>query len=111
LRRKTKISSRGELYIDEECRDYFEVDLNDYYGMGNWKLDGSPFCNDYDISNFPDVVEVDVLDSETNELIGKVKIRSEFYVEGDIEKYIEIRPLAIERLDDIPEDIKNKEEN
>lgn len=92
------MTAEGELYINETCRDTFIVELNDMFGVDKWKLDGSPFSECYDIRNFPDKVEVDVL-NEKDEIIGRVEIINNFLVEGDdFGRYIEIVPLEIKKL-------------
>jgi len=90
------MTAEGTLYIDEECRDVFEDKLNKWYGEDKWVLDGDDF-GDYNLSNFPRIVEVDVKDKDDN-IIGKVEIISEFYIEGDEERYIDISPKSIKRI-------------
>lgn len=99
------MTARGTLYIDEECRDAFEKELNGWFGKDVWQLDGNPF--DYwDLSEFPSVVDVNVVEMGTDEVIGKVEIKSEFYVSGeDGERYVETTPHSI-KLIEIKDELK-----
>lgn len=94
------MSSRGTLYIDEECRDTFQAKLDNWFGKDMWQLDGSPFSDYWDLANFPEVVEVNVKDMETDEIIGKVEITSEFDIWDNYgERYIETSPKSIKLLE------------
>ena len=94
------MTADGELYIDEDCRDTFEKELNDWFGKDMWELYGSAFSGCWDMAEFPKYVEVDVKDIETDETIGKVRIETEFEVEEGMEKrYIEAYPKAIKLID------------
>lgn len=104
------MTAKGTLYIDEECRDCFEKELNEWFGKDMWQLNGNDFGGCWDMANFPEVVEVKVKDNETDELIGKVEIISEFKIEGDIERYIETYPKSIKLLeiDELKQIVKEK---
>jgi len=92
------MTARGTLYIDEECRDVFEKELDGWYGKDKWALDGNPFGDYWDLSQFPKIVEVNVKDMETDEIIGTVEITSEFYVEEEMERGVGISPKSIKRI-------------
>ena len=64
-----------------------------------WRLEGNDFGEYWDMANFPKFVEVNVKDDETDEIIGKVEIISEFNIEEDIERYIEAYPKSIKLLE------------
>jgi len=64
-----------------------------------WRLEGNDFGEYWDMANFPKFVEVNVKDDETDEIIGKVEIISEFHIEEDIERYIEAYPKSIKLLE------------
>jgi len=95
------MTAKGTLYIDEECRDAFEKELNGWFGEGMWQLNGNPFGDYWDLSEFPLIVEVNVVDMGMDEVIGKVEIKSEFYVSGEDggERYVEIAPHSIKLLE------------
>lgn len=110
------MTARGDLYIDGDCRDTFEKELDKWFGKENWALDGSPFGNYWDMSEFPKIVEVNVLDDGDGEtIIGKVEIESDFFVEeGMGGRYVEIEPKSIRLLwikDELRELIQEKLEN
>jgi len=75
------MTAKGTLYIDEDCRDWFEKELDGWFGKDLWTLDGGNFGDCWDLSQFPSVVEVEVNDMETDEVIGKVEITSNSYIE------------------------------
>jgi hypothetical protein len=89
------MTAKGELYINENCRDAFENKLNVIFGK-DWNLDGSPYGDIWDMAKFPDIAEVEVKDDDDS-IIGKVKIFSNFTIEdaGD-GKYVEISPEHLE---------------
>jgi len=92
------MTARGELYVDEECRDFFEKELDEWFGKGKWYLRGSPFGNYWDICDFPKVIQVEVIDDEYN-IIGKVEIESDFYIEEQsFGREIEIKPKSIKKI-------------
>jgi len=92
------MTARGTLYIDEDCRDFFEKDLDGWYGKEKWALDGNPFGNYWDLSQFPKVVGVNVKDMETDEIIGEVEITSEFEIVEEMGRGIEISPKSIKKI-------------
>ena len=91
------MTAKGELYIDEDCRDYFADELDEVFGKGKWHLYGGDFGDFWDMANFPEEVEVSIIDDETWEWeLGKAIITSRFYIEdGCGERYIEIEPDSI----------------
>jgi len=94
------MTAKGTLYIDEECRDVFQKNLDNWFGKNMWQLDGNPFSDYWEMENFPEVVEVNVKDNETDEIIGKVGIVSNFNIEKEYEeRYIKTSPKSIRLLE------------
>ncbi len=94
------MTAKGILYVDEECRDCFEKNLDDWFGKDMWELDGNDFGEYWNMENFPQFVEVNVKDNETDEIVGKVEITSEFEIgENCGERYIETYPKSIKLLE------------
>lgn len=95
------MTAGGTLYIDEDCRDAFTGELNEWFGKEEWSLDGSPFGDYWDMENFPQVVEINVLDDNDGEtIIGKVEIKSEYIIEDmGAGNYIEPIPKSIKLLE------------
>ena len=91
------MTAKGQLYIDGDCRDTFEKELDEWYGKDKWYLKASDFCECWDIAQFPKVVKVEVIDND-RKVIGKVEITSEFYIEEGDGRYIEITPQSIRKL-------------
>ena len=91
------MSARGELYIDELCRDVFQDKLDEAFGKGNWQLDGSEYGGTWDLTTLPDEMEVKILGSEDGEtILGIAVITNRFYVEDNGRgKYIEVEPETI----------------
>jgi len=102
------MSADGELYISEVCRDVFEEELSEVFGKGKWRFEVSGFSDFWNMSDFPSMVEVNVLDTETDEHIGIAKIHSKPYIREDNfgGRYIEVEPEKIEI-----EVVKNGENN
>ena len=46
------MTAKGELYIDEDCRDVFEKELDEWFGKENWGLDGNSFGDFWDFEKF-----------------------------------------------------------
>ena len=87
------MSSDGELYIQETCRDVFWEQLNEQFGEGNWRLDARGFYDFWDLSQFPSVVEIPVLDNETDKVLGIAKIVSKPEIKDDgYGRYIDVEP-------------------
>lgn len=90
------MTAHGELYIDEECRDYFRQELDSVFGENNWRLDGSKFGDYWTMSSFPEVVEVDIYDDEQEIVIGTAVITSEPHIETDgYDRWVEMEPKSI----------------
>ena len=89
------MTSQGTLYVDEDCRDYFEKELNEWFG-NDWYLNGDDYA-DYNLSQMPEKIKVDVINNN-DDIIGEVEITNEFYIEDNGERYIEIKPKSIEKL-------------
>lgn len=106
------MTADGTLYVDEECRDCFEEELDKWFGKENWGLDGSPFGDYWDMADFPLTIEVDVLDNDRETIIGKVEITSENFIEDmGGGKFIACEPKSIKLLwikDELQEMIKEK---
>ena len=91
------MTADGGLYVDETCRDEFAEELNGWFGKG-WRLNGNPFSEFWDLRNFPDVIEVEVL-NEKDEVIGKVEITNDFKIEGNnFGRHIKVEPIGIKKL-------------
>lgn len=90
------MSARGELYADEVCRDVFQKELNKAFGKHTWRLNGSKFSDLWDEREFPDVMEIDIHDNETDDKIGVLVVKNRFYIEDDgYGKYIQVEPEKI----------------
>ena len=97
------MSSDGELYINEDCRDAFQKELDKAFGRGKWALDAGQYSNYWDMSKFPEKAKVDVIDAETREKnIGQVEITSKPYINGTYYgRLIEMEPKKIKILSKI----------
>ena len=96
------MTAEGELYIDETCRDVFEKELNEAFGEGKWRLDGSKYNHIWDDTKMPPVVEADILSRETDKIIGVIVIENKYEQEyNDIEDSMFLRPYPdkIRKLD------------
>jgi len=89
------MTADGELYIDEICADEFRDELDGVFGKGNWVLDSGVFSDFWDMTNFPEEVEVSVLDKEDNE-IGVAFILSEAFINNDgFNRWVDVKPINI----------------
>ena len=79
----------GELYIDEDCRDAFEKELNDVFGK-NWYLSG---CSGQNLDEISGIEEVEVND-EDGKQIGEAIIYSEKAYNDDVG--VVLTPIAIQ---------------
>lgn len=101
------MSSRGELYINEDCADTFRKELDEWFGEDNWRLDVNDYAGYYDISQLPITINVKVLDDDTDEEIGEVEIENNFYVENEgYGAYVEVEPKSI-KLISVKDKLKN----
>ena len=92
------MSSKGFLYITENYRDCFKTELDEWFGLDKWFLDGNDFNGYEDESYFPESVEVNVRDEE-DKLLGRVLITNNFeIVEGEFGKEINVTPKTIRRI-------------
>ena len=90
------MTADGYLYIDENCRDTFQKELDKAFGKDKWRLVGNKFCDCWDMSQFPEEVTVDVIDDETDKKLGEVTIMSEPYIVDDSSgRYIDVEPKSI----------------
>lgn len=96
------MSSRGELYITEDCRDAFAPKLDKAFGKDEWYLDPSNYMNFWCESEIPTSIEVNVLNSETEEIIGRVEIIGKQSIETEYgESYIVISPKKIKIIKNV----------
>lgn len=91
------MTAPGQLYIDEDCRDTFEKELNKVFGKGSWRLDGGKFYDCWDLSNFPAKVDIDICNKD-NKVIGKAIITSKPIIEdeGAFGRSIIMKPVKIQ---------------
>jgi len=90
------MTSRGELYINEDCAWVFSSELNRDFGTDKWQLDGSKFSHINDMSQFPNIVDVDVADRDTQIIIGSARITSKPVIQkNNNERWIEVVPQGI----------------
>ncbi len=90
------MSADGELYVSEECRDMFADILNKTFGEGKWSFNLSPFVNMWNMDTFPIIVEIDILEKESDFRIGQAVITSRATIEQGMEsRYTELVPIGI----------------
>lgn len=92
------MSADGELYVNEDCRDAFEKELNKAFGKHKWHLSGSKFSDHWDMGSFPKKITVDVMGDVCNdEKIGVATIISKPYIEENAfgERRVEMDPQKI----------------
>lgn len=99
------MTADGELFIDEDCRDFFQKELDKAFGKGKWRLDGGKFSDVWDTSELPKVCEVPIVDEDADwdengdwKVIGTAFITLKFGIVGNPnggEKYIEAEPKSI----------------
>lgn len=77
------MTSEGELYVDETCRDKFEDKLDKVFGKNKWKLEGSNH-SDYNLTTIPANISVAVMDENNEDYIGRADIVSKFELEEDV---------------------------
>jgi hypothetical protein len=87
------MTADGILYIDEECRDKFEKELDEAFGKDIWRLDGSQYSHIWDATKMPPEVNADVLNKKTDEIIGRCVIENKYEQEyDDISDCMFLRP-------------------
>lgn len=80
------------LYCEENCRDYFQEDLDKEFGEGKWKLDGRNYSM-YNVENLPDKIEISIVDGD--EIIGLLIVENNFYVNRDDNtRWVDVQPLS-----------------
>lgn len=92
------MTAPAELYINEECRDAFQKELNEAFGEGRWKL-YSTYYNNYMLSQLPEKLYVPVWsDYDDNKCLGMAIITNNFDIDEDVEgtRYVVIGPEKIE---------------
>lgn len=77
------MTAGGELYVDEDCRDKFQEQLDKEFGKDIWKLDGSDYSYIWNTASMPPELTVDVLNEETDEIIGNIIIENKYEKEYD----------------------------
>jgi hypothetical protein len=94
------MTARGQLFIEEECRDRFKVQLDREFGEEMWVLDGNEYAEVWDESDIPSVCEVPVWNCGDREfVIGYATIQVSFTIEGDGGgKHISVAPRSIKIL-------------
>lgn len=90
------MSSDGELYM-QECEDFFRDELDKTFGKDAWRMETASYWNFWDMRQWPDRAEVNILDSKTDEVIGKATIVSKWkVVDYGFSKGVEPEPHRIE---------------
>lgn len=96
------MTASGELYVDEECRDAFEKELNKWFGKTEWHLDGTPYGGTWVLSEMPNKMNIDVITYDNDDkrvVLGVVEIINEFSVEEEMGgRYIECTPKSIKLI-------------
>ena len=96
------MTAEGILYVDETCRDKFKKELNEAFGKGKWRLDGSQYSHIWTYEKIPPETNVDVLNKETDIVIGRMVIENKYkqaYDDiGDI-MYLKPYPFKIKILE------------
>lgn len=72
------MSSFGELFVDEDCRDEFSEEIDTIFPDIDWRLDGSNYIDCWSVEDLLNILEVDILDNDTDDIIGSAVIRVKF---------------------------------
>ena len=95
------MTAEGELYLDEDCRDFFSEELNKIFG-DCWRINANDFCNCWDLSQIPRFCEVKIVNCETNKLLGIIEIENEFDIEDwDYGRFIIPTPKSFKLISKI----------
>lgn len=89
------MTAKGELYANEDCRDFAKEALDKRFGKDKWYLDGGSWNDVWDISQLPNIMEIKILadDVVEDDFLGFLVITNKFYVEDGMGgKYIEVEP-------------------
>jgi hypothetical protein len=91
------MTARGQLFIDEDCRDHFAEEFGKVFGKDKWQLDASKYGHYYNEVELPGLVVVPIINPDTNEIIGRADIQIQFNIYDDtIEgKVIEAEPKSL----------------
>lgn len=90
------MSADGELYVNENCKDFFGDEIDKVFGKDKWRMDVAPFMDSWNMSLFPKVVEVDIRDDHRHKKIGQVIITSKTILEeGEERPNITLEPYGI----------------
>jgi hypothetical protein len=87
-----KMTAKGTLYADEDCRDKFEDMLNSKFGKNKWYLDGEKWGDIWDLSQLPGEMEIPITNDD-GDLIAYLVVTNKFEIEIDMEgRYVEPYP-------------------
>ena len=90
------MSADGELYM-QGCEDFFRDELNKAFGKDAWRMETEVYWDFWDMREWRDRAEVNILDLETSEVIGKATIVSKWkVVDYGFSKGVEPEPHRIE---------------
>jgi hypothetical protein len=96
------MTASGELYVDEECRDAFEKELNKWFGQNEWHLDGSPYSGTWVLADMPTKMDIDVITYDNDDkrvVLGVVEIINKFSIQEEMSgKYIDCTPKSIKLI-------------
>lgn len=90
------MSADGELYVGESCRDAFADELDKVFGKGKWSFDVAPFTFMWNMAEFPTTIEVNIVEDDSDFVIGQAVITSIPTIEESMEsRYTELTPEGI----------------
>ncbi len=102
------MSTRGETFVSEEVGDGYKKELNRAFGKGKYRLHLEGSYNMCDERLFPDSLEIDVLDYETDKKIGTIKVDIRKFIDDNgYGSFIEIEPDGINIYDLKGKEIRN----
>ncbi len=83
------MTARGELFVDEDIRDFIGMDKFDKMFGEDWTIDAGKFSDCQNEAELPERDDVPIRDSKDN-IIGYINFELKFVVEGTgKDKYIE----------------------
>lgn len=83
------MTARGELFVDEDIRDFVGIKEFDKKFGEDWTIDASEFSGTWDEANLPSNIKAPIKDSH-HKVVGYLEAKLKFNVEGyDFDKYIE----------------------
>lgn len=89
------MTATGELYANEDCRDFAEKDIDKLFGEGKWALDGSDWSGVWSTSQLPAVMEIPILDAESQKekILGILIVQNKFEVREEWgDRWVEAEP-------------------